>query len=220
MGLDAELVRRRCWRRAANVVGPSLLPAEKTEARRPMCHLRLRSLRNSGSLPGMRNGSRERKRALVKRRLFNILAVMSLLLCLATAALWVRCSFRLEVFWWLSSRWDIALLASGHEMALSIGFFDTPSSRGDRGPFRYTADEALDLQKHARQFIGGGDHKFIVFLPLWLVVPASSGLAVYFRHRAKRSIRLPGLCPSCGYDLRATPDRCPECGTIPRKQMI
>lgn len=51
-------------------------------------------------------------------------------------------------------------------------------------------------------------------VPLWLfAVPFAFVPTLLIRRRLRR--RAPILaCSHCGYDLRATPDRCPECGTV------
>jgi hypothetical protein len=45
-----------------------------------------------------------------------------------------------------------------------------------------------------------------------LVLPTSISAAYIYRQLRGRSFADAGRCPSCGYDLRASPERCPECG--------
>jgi hypothetical protein len=53
----------------------------------------------------------------------------------------------------------------------------------------------------------------VSYVPLWMTALLSAILPVW-AWRSRRSRTLPGMCHRCGYDLRATPDRCPECGTV------
>ncbi len=70
---------------------------------------------------------------------------------------------------------------------------------------------------------GANGLKWAGHIIFFVVVPTAIEIPVLFlfpfvrwrRTLIHRRRRTKGLCQSCGYDLRATPNRCPECGTIP-----
>jgi hypothetical protein len=56
-------------------------------------------------------------------------------------------------------------------------------------------------------------------VPDWLLAVLTCLLPLAWMgrvYRRRRSARR-GLCPVCSYDIRATPERCPECGTLAAK---
>jgi hypothetical protein len=54
-------------------------------------------------------------------------------------------------------------------------------------------------------------HRLIVLVTAVLCSAAILATWRLVRHHRRASI---GLCPVCGYDLRESPDRCPECGMV------
>jgi hypothetical protein len=193
----------------------------------------------------------------MKRRLLNLLTLLSLLLCVAVCVLWV-----------LSHRTygGVTCYAAGREVLAShyrgrarVSVFDPPRRpppsrwvvgpvfayairRSPRGTRYYLDDRGDPVQADVRweQFLNrftlgprgtvrrsagfvlarrnapapGLDFTIVQTpypaLATVAAAPLLRPLAGAARRRRRRSR---GLCPRCGYDLRDTPDRCPECGT-------
>ena len=77
----------------------------------------------------------------------------------------------------------------------------------------------------SKPVLGPNTSLVVISLPHWFVICiwalASFALVRSWQRRHLARKRLAeGHCLVCGYDLRATADRCPECGTVPDQLKI
>jgi hypothetical protein len=202
------------------------------------------------------------------RLVFNALAGLSLLLGIATAALWVRAYYSWDdlfvfVRWSSSAGIKNYPVSSGpiiyisannltgtrfNLMNLSGAVFlqllyvdesrphenDAPRPRVQFNRYHMDAYERAWLLHDSRNphgvrggrnsvfatVDGSGIHDVMILRQygvsdwfLLLIFSPLPGWWLIDRYRTHR--RIPGCCADCGYDLRATPDRCPECGAVP-----
>lgn len=112
------------------------------------------------------------------------------------------------------ARWTrgaIAVTKWNHQRTTPFPFLPTPrSSLRRRTGFGFHWDSS--------EYDGDRRRALRASAPYWAIVAvlASPGFVfvpVWKRRRRRIKRRQSGLCESCGYDLRASVDRCPECGT-------
>ena len=174
------------------------------------------------------------------RILLNAATAVSLVLGVAAVVLWVRSGARWE---WVAYEGEGGRVYTATSR-LGAAVFDVtdgwPPTGGPRVQWR--SDPVLDPNQPPPNVwhwggLGVGRRAYDIgyqstgwtgkaasasfTLPYRVFCPLAAALPVVrVARRLRRRGRAPGLCPACGYDLRATPDRCPECGTAPAAPVL
>jgi hypothetical protein len=165
------------------------------------------------------------------RRLLNLLTALSLLLCVAVAVLWVRSYGGAE---WATYASGGGRFFCAESCRGAVRLIRGQTKRPGDLPAGWTllrvvnSDHVTVLRTQpSYQFLGLGfestKETVAGAVAGWVSVPHAYLLGatvllparrawVWTRARMRRGRA--GLCGHCGYDLRATPERCPECGMM------
>lgn len=173
----------------------------------------------------------------------NTVTALSSLLCAASVALWISTAFCQLSFQRASAddewppiflscsrmlsrghafvRWQRLPSGEWHPAVVRRSLADAWDSQVSQVSLDYDADIRWSLPglwvglKHRDGQVSETYVEFSYWLltALFGILPAFAAARVSFRAIVMRRRIARGLCPACGYDLRATRDRCPECGS-------
>jgi hypothetical protein len=174
----------------------------------------------------------------IARTILLIASLGSLLCCVLIVAIWARSHWAAQYVGWSDpTQWNGALSMQGllrlehgtyaaehlgwsyvtYPVADRTGLWPELESRDRRGgPLkRYGFGTSVIDYYH-----DGKMRRYALYLPHWaaagvFAIPPALSAARGMRRRRQRRRAAANLCRTCGYDCRATPERCPECGTIP-----
>lgn len=169
------------------------------------------------------------------RILFNVAAAVSLSLCVATCMLWVRSHWVYDLYKF-ADRQHTLKLDKGHLWAgrceepywIDPGHYAArqhPETSNFTATFLPNSSQVsvavgVGISRSALHFLyvdwvqPPSTRMRSLAVPMWFIAGFLGIVPVArtWRWMKNKHGKEEGLCPSCGYDLRASPDRCPECG--------
>jgi hypothetical protein len=176
--------------------------------------------------------------------IFTLATALSAVLFVAVCVLWAR-SEMVRDYAWVFLPWPADATVGGRRLKVdfdsgagqvSVAWKVWPVAERERmRQFNPLAGEDVyhetfkDLPKHYARldaptmwnrigfmWFSGSTHSSI-HAPYWALALFTAGLPGFWMatRRRRRLRKMAGRCMACGYDLRATPERCPECGAVP-----